>query len=223
MKKFTSLAIATIISLGSFTTVMATAPAPAVTMPFPVVSFEAAETGWNVTGPLSAHEVVTNAGVVAGTQALKVTATARQTADWNNLTKLNVMPAGQIWDAGVGNVIVATVTNPDTANDLQLRWNITDNKGNTRMMFFLIPAGQTKEIVVDSVRMGEPGVVSASWTGDGYAQKGFDPTCIKAMSFYVAEPELEKVMKGVTSPTYIIDNITVKPAPAAVPATLPLK
>ncbi|WP_010167516.1 hypothetical protein [Candidatus Epulonipiscium viviparus] len=220
MKKFFAFTIASIISIGSFGSVMAAAPAapaaPTVTVPLPTMSFETAD-GWAVGGPAAQFEVVTNAGVVDGTQALKVTATTRQT-DWGILTKLHVNPAaGTIWSVPEGQVVAASVTNPSDQG-LQIRWNISDNVGNTRMAFFLVPANSTREIMYTAETFGEPGVANGSWKTDGYGQKGVDETAIKAMSFYVAEPELEKVMPGVASPVYIIDNITLKPAPVAVPA-----
>ncbi|WP_305768393.1 hypothetical protein [Candidatus Epulonipiscium viviparus] len=217
MKKFVTFAIAGIISIGSFGSVMAAAPAaPTVAVPLPTMSFETAD-GWAVEGPAAQSEIVTNAGVVDGTQALKVTATTRQT-DWSILTKLNVNPAaGTVWSVPEGQVIAASVTNPSDQG-LQIRWNISDNVGNTRMAYFLVPPNSTREIMYDSVLFSEPGLTGASWKTDGYAQKGIDESCIKAMNFYVAEPDSVKVMPGVTSPSYIIDNITLKPAPVAVPA-----
>jgi len=217
MKKFFAFTIASIISIGSFGSVMAAAPAaPTVTVPLPTMSFETAD-GWSVGGPAAQFEIVTNAGVVDGTQALKVTATTRQT-DWNTLTKLGInAPAGTLWSVPEGHVVAATITNP-AATDLQIRWNISDSANNGRMAYFLVPANSTREIMYTAETFGEPGVANGSWKTDGYGQKGVDETAIKALSFYVAEPELEKVMPGVASPVYIIDNITIKPAPVAVRA-----
>ncbi|OON94105.1 MAG: hypothetical protein ATN31_00635 [Candidatus Epulonipiscioides saccharophilum] len=226
MKKFMMFTVATIISVGSFGSVMAAAPvtnlattptqAVATVPGFVPISFET-EVGWTASGPSFTAELVTDQGVFDGTKALKFNITSRQT-DWGKLNKLNVNPPeGTVWTIPDGHIMSAMVTNP---NDfaLQIRWNVSDNKANTRMAYYLIEPGKTKEIIYDTPRFGEPGVANGSWTGDGFGQKGFDEKNIKYTSFYVAEPEIAKVMVGAESISYIIDNIVIKPAPVVAPA-----
>ncbi|WP_305768389.1 hypothetical protein [Candidatus Epulonipiscium viviparus] len=214
MKKFITLAIAGIISAGSFGSVMAAAPASLATS-FNSISFEDGEAvNWQVTGPNATSAVVTS-GSTAGLKALQVNMTSRAT-DANNITRLTAKPsAGSVWNIGVGTSIAANVTNPGTEL-IQLRATVKDAKGNSRMAYFSIAGGASTEIVLDPVKLGSatPGVTENVWSGDGYAGKGIDPSCITSIEFYFSEAEAV-VMKGVTSASYIIDNIRVV-QPAAI-------
>lgn len=174
---------------------------------FPTTSFEdgVAKT-WNITGPFFTHEIVTE-GAVDGTKALKVTLTERS-MDWGKRTNLAIIPHNAVWNMGSATSIVATVTNPLDAA-IQLRCNLFDTAGNTRMVYFSIPPKSTRELVFGPEQLGTPGVKNSKWSTDGYDSNGVDKSALKGMTFYMAEPEL-KTMPGVTSPVYIIDNITIR-------------
>lgn len=184
--------------------------APAVVIEgsnFPVTSFEDGEAGgWSVTGATATKEIVTE-GVVDGSKALKIALTERS-MDWGKRTNFSVIPSGQVWNMGTASSIVATITNPIDAA-IQLRCNLTDTSGNTRMTYFSIPAHSTREIVIGPEQLGTVGVKNESWKGDGYSGPGVDKSAIKGMLLYMAEPELT-TMPGVTHPVYIIDNITIR-------------
>lgn len=216
MKKFIALALAGAISLTNASLVMATSPAPVVpkVVSFPLVSFEEEVPTWTVEGGSFTQELTTTEGVVNGSKALKVALTARAT-DWNQRNNVSIIPPSQIWSIPAGKVMVASVTNPLDV-PIQLRCNLKDAANNTRMTFWSIPAKTTREIVWGAEEFGTIGVANGKWKEDGFAQKGVDPTAISAITFYMAEPELEKVMPGLATPAYILDNITIKDAPAPV-------
>lgn len=213
MKKFTTLVLAGFIAFGNLGTVYAAAPvaAPLTPTTFNTISFEDGEAvNWQVTGPNATKEVVTNSAT-QGVKALKVNMTARA-QDAKNITKLIATPpAGTVWNIGAGNSLSASVTNPGTEL-IQLRATIKDTKGNSRMTYFSIAPGVSTDIVLDAEKLGTPGVSTQLWKGDGYSGKGVDPSCIKSIEFYFSENEAV-VMKGVTSASYIIDNIKVVTPP----------
>ncbi|OON94098.1 MAG: hypothetical protein ATN31_00600 [Candidatus Epulonipiscioides saccharophilum] len=213
MKKFIIASLIGAMALTNINVVMAAAPAPAATAPaalkyidFAPISFEATEpvlwtSGATATG---LTEVIKNAD---GTQALKIGINSRAT-DWKLLTTSTLNPPkGSLWSLTKYDVLKATVTNPHNF-DTELRINISDNIGNTRLCIFKIPANSTKDIAVDKVHWGEPGVASSNWDL-GYSQKGIDPSQIKAIRFYAAEPTAT-VMEGQTSMSFIIDNVRVE-------------
>lgn len=174
---------------------------------FPITSFEdGVAKKWNVTGPSNIHEIVTE-GAVDGTKALKVTITERS-MNWGVRNNLAIIPPGEIWNMGTATSVVATVTNPLDAA-IQLRCNFSDTANNTRMVYFSIPANSTRELVMGPEQLGTPGVKNSKWGADGYDLNGVDKSALKGMTFYMAEPEL-KTMPGITSPVYIIDNITIR-------------
>ncbi|OON94103.1 MAG: hypothetical protein ATN31_00625 [Candidatus Epulonipiscioides saccharophilum] len=182
---------------------------PPAILTFPTTSFEPNETNWSVTGAAPITERVAS-GVVDGATALKVTIPERQT-DWSKVTRLKIIPEGQTWDMGTANAITANITNE---NDyfIQLRVNVIDANKNSRMAYFTIPAKTSKEIIIDSVKLGTAniGVVENVWKGDGYSGKGVDKTKITGLEFYISEPEVA-VMKDITTNiSYIIDNVRAK-------------
>ncbi|WP_305768390.1 hypothetical protein [Candidatus Epulonipiscium viviparus] len=188
---------------------------PAVST-FPTTSFEASESNWHVTGaaPITQFvvtEAPTNvfAGIIDGTSALKVTIPERQ-SDWEKVTKLHIIPEGQVWDMGDRTMITLSVTN-DNDHALQLRANIADADKNTRMVYFSIPANANKEIVIGAEQLGTPGIHSERWFYDteGYFGKGINKHKITTLEFFIAEPEVA-VMEGINNFSYTIDNIRVK-------------
>lgn len=211
MKKFIIASLIGAMALTNVNLVMAAAPVAPVaatlqSVDFAPISFEPTEpvlwtSGATATGLV---EVIKNAD---GTQALKIDIASRS-ADWQALTASTLNPPkGTLWSLNKADTLKASVTNPHDF-ETELRINISDNIGNTRLCIFKIPANSTTDIAVDKVHWGEPGVTSANWDL-GYAQKGIDPGQIKAIRFYVAEPTAA-VMEGKTSMSFIIDNVRVE-------------
>ncbi|WP_305768386.1 hypothetical protein [Candidatus Epulonipiscium viviparus] len=212
MKKLFATAVAAVMICSA---IMTTAPAKAsestapIVMEFPLVSFESETASWIITGSSFNSEFSTTTGVIDGTKALKISLSDRS-LDWNIINNLSIIPQNQIWTIPPGKAMVASVTNPlDQA--IQIRCNLTDIHGNTRMTFFAIEPNSTREIVWDADIIGTPGVKTGKWADDGYSQPGVDTAAgLVALDFYMAEPEVENVMPGLDTPTYIIDNITIK-------------
>lgn len=210
MKKFIMFALAGVVALSNVGLTMAAAPAapaaPAKAIAFAPISFEAAEAVLWTSGPTATGsvDVIANAD---GTKALKIDIASRA-ADWNTLTSSTINPpAGTVWSLTKYDTLKASVTNPNNFES-EIRLNITDNLGNTRLTIFKIPANSTREIAIDKTYWGEPGVKSADWDA-GYAQVGVDPSQIKAIRFYAAEPT-PSIMEGQSSMAFIIDNIHVE-------------
>lgn len=180
---------------------------PVVGSNFPITSFEdGSAVTWRTSGPAHIVESVPE-GATQGTKALKFTITQRS-VDWNNRNYLNIIPKGEVWNMGSATSIVASVTNPLDV-PIQIKCDVSDTSNNTRMMYFAIPAKSTREIVMGPEQLGVTGVKNSKWSSDGYDYNGIDRSAIDAISFYMPEPDT-KQMPGITSPVYIIDNITIR-------------
>ncbi|OON94097.1 MAG: hypothetical protein ATN31_00595 [Candidatus Epulonipiscioides saccharophilum] len=209
-KKIMNKILASIIAIGCIT--IPHYETSAATVGFNTVTFESSTTkNWTVVGSKSAHNLVSH----AGSQALKVTMVERS-KDWGDITKLNITPPndGDVWNIGKGGSISATVTNPESVA-IQVRINTLDADKNMMMCYYNIPANSTKELVVTSKHLGTPGVKLESWSGDGYSGKGVDTSKLTEISFYFSEPQDTIVMPGITTASYIIDNIKINPGTGA--------
>ncbi len=170
----------------------------------PVISFEKGEeASYKVTGDKATSEIVTNAGVVDGKSAIKVTMGERA-KDWGTITKLSLNPA-DVWEIGTDKEMKVSLTNPNSFQ-IQLRINLLDKLSNVRTLYYALPAGETKDIVIKADEFGVAGTETQKWEDNGFYGKGVNTSQITGIEFYMPEVD-DAVMGTIKTASFIVDGI----------------